>query len=56
MQGSAAIAAAPGRIAAPPSTLPQVQAGSFGIPALYLVSIAIVAGDAGGSLRIGPPL
>ena len=56
MQGSAAIAAAPGRIAAPPSTLPQAQAGSFGIPALYLVSIAIVAGDAGGSLRIGPPL
>lgn len=55
MQGSAAIAAASSRSDAPPRALPA-QIASSRTPALYLVAVAVLAGDAAGSVRIGPPI
>jgi competence protein ComEC len=55
MQASAAITAANRRVDALPRTMAASIAPS-GIPTLYLVALAMVAGDAAGSLRIGLPI
>lgn len=56
MQRSAAIAATGSVTRDAPSQAPPVQAAAPAIPALYLVALAIMAGDAAGGLRIGPPI
>ncbi|HEY2107261.1 MAG TPA: ComEC/Rec2 family competence protein [Candidatus Binataceae bacterium] len=56
MQASAAITAATGHITVAPSRALPLSIAPSKIPTLYLVALALIAGDAAGSARISPPL